>query len=236
MIGGQDTKNRSISFFVWSILPLFLVLLPSFAFALAGFAEKSSVFHYNDFTDIFRGHPSDMCPGATQWCLDFERKEARWFKGINSTFEKINVPPDRKTPFIIGQLSSDSNWLVYDLGKEKILISHPDYEKAIHVWNSLGMKEPIYVTPHNTRDLLTETEESSRSNWRTDLMVWAYLTLVPGMVVMSFFWYLSKKLKERYKETSSKHILVFSYLFLIPVFFLLYIVTSSLIYIIWQNW
>ena len=103
-------------------LVLCIGLLPSLAFALAGIAERTSFFHYNDFTIIERGHPSDMCSGPNKWCLALVGEGYRDFKGIDSTFEQLNIPSDSATLYIVGQRSSDNSWLVYDLQKEQILV------------------------------------------------------------------------------------------------------------------
>ena len=136
-------------------LILFLLLFSSLAHALAGFAERSSTFHYNDFSQIERGHPSDLCYGLDngQWCLVLRRDDYRHFKDIDSPFAELNVPVDTSTPYIIGRRSSDNHWLVYELEKEILLISDADYRLVLDVWQGLGMEEPIYVNARNTREL-----------------------------------------------------------------------------------
>jgi hypothetical protein len=84
------------------VLTLLLVLLPAHAYALAGIAESSSVFHFNDYTKIERGHPSDLCRGPSKWCLGLKREDYRSFRDIDFTFEEINVPTDSAIPYIIG--------------------------------------------------------------------------------------------------------------------------------------
>ena len=150
----------------WGITVLFIGLLPSLAFALAGIGERSSFFHYNDLTLIERGHPSDFCSGPTHWCNALYREGYRNFKGIDSTFEQLNIPSDSATPYLIGQRSSDNSWLVYNLQKEQILIADMDYQKVIDVWYSLGFKQPTYVNARNTRELLTETKDSKSFRWK----------------------------------------------------------------------
>ena len=48
---------------------LIIGMFPSIVSALAGIAERTSFFHYNDFTLIERGYPSDICSGVNKWCL-----------------------------------------------------------------------------------------------------------------------------------------------------------------------
>ena len=220
----------------WGITVLFIGLLPSLAFALAGIGERSSFFHYNDFTLIERRHPSDFCTGPTNWCLALYREGYRDFKGIDSTFEQLNIPSDSSTPYLIGQRSSDNSWLVYDLQKEQILIADMDYQKVIDVWYSLGFTQPTYVNARNTRELLTETKDSKSFRWKRDLQMYLIFGLFPFTPVALIFWYLSRKTKQQYQKTTSDVSLVFSYIFIVPVFFIVYMAISSLIAIIRQNW
>jgi hypothetical protein len=219
----------------WCILILIIIFLPSFAFALAGFAERTSVFHFNDYTFVERGHPSDTCSGPTNWCLKLSREGYRDFKDIESTFSEINVPPDNKTPLIIGRLSSNDDWLVYDLQEEKILISHPDYKQAIEIWYSLGMEQPTYVNSLNTRDLLTETKDSVYFRWSRDIQMWFVFALLPATVFAFIFWYFSRKLKQQYNEARSKVFITFAYIFLVPVFIIIYATIWSFIGVIKKN-
>ncbi len=220
----------------WGLSAVFIGLLPSLAFGLAGMAERSSLFHYNDFAGIERGYPSDICSGTTKWCLDLYREGPRDFKGIDSTFKQLNVPPDRATPYIIGQRSSDGIWLVYDLQKEQILIADFDYRKVIDIWRSLGFAQPVYVNARNTRELLSETHDSIFSRWSEDLRMWLFLGLCPLIPFALAFGYLSRKTRQRYKKNNSKVSLVLSYGYLAPVLIIIYFAISSFITIIQQNW
>lgn len=221
---------------LWGSLVLFIGLVPSLAFALAGIGERTSFFHYNDFTLIERGHPSDFCSGPTNWCLALYREGYRDFKGIDSTFVQLNIPSDSATPYLIGQRSSDNSWLVYDLQKEQILIADTDYKKVIDVWHSLGLAKPIYVNARNTRELLTETKDSKIFRWKKDLQIYLFFGLFPFTPVALIFWYLSRKTKEQYKRTKSNVSMIFSYIFIVPVFVIIYMAISSLIAIVRQNW
>jgi len=218
------------------MLVQFILLLPSPAFALAGMAESNSYFHYNDFTKIERGHPSDLCWGPSKWCLALLRDDYRKFKGIDFTFEEINTPTDQAAPYIIGRRSTDNHWLVYDLKKERFLIDDADYNKAIDVWLSLGLAQPVYVNAHNTRELLTETRDSVFNRWNVDLQMWFFYTLVLLIPIGLIFWYLSRKSRQRYENTGSNVFRIFSYLFLVPVILLIYLGISSLVQIIMHNW
>ena len=220
----------------WGLPVLLIGLLPSLAFALAGIAERTSFFHYNDFTRIERGHPSDICSGSTKWCLALYRDGYRDFKGIDSTFTQLNIPSDTATPYIIGQRLSDDRWLVYDLQKEQILIEDVDYQKVIEVWCSLGLARPSYVDARNTRELLTETQDSIASRWRGDLQMWLFWGLLPLTPVALIFCYISWKTRQQCKKNRTTVLLVFSYVFLAPVLFIVYAVMSSFIAIIRQNW
>ena len=195
---------------LWAPLVLSIGLLPSLVFALAGIAERTSFFHYNDFTVIERGHPSDICSGSTKWCLALWREGYRSSKGINSTFEQLNIPSDSTIPYIVGQRSSDDSWLVYDLQKEHILIADIDYQKVIDVWYSLGLAQPTFVNARNTRELLTETEDSVVSRWSVDLQMWLFFGLLPLTPVALIFWYLSRKSRQQYKKANSNVYIVFA--------------------------
>lgn len=215
---------------------LFIGLLPSLVFALAGIAERTSFFHYNNFTAIERSHPSDVCTGPTKWCLALVREGYRVFKGVDSTFEQVNIPTDSAIPYVVGQRSSDGNWIVYDLLKEQTLIEDTDYQKVIDVWYSLGLAQPNYVNARNTRELLVETEDSVKSRWSRDLLMWLFLGLFPLTIVTLIFGYLSRKSRQKYKNGKSKVFLVFTYIFLIPVVVIIYAAISSLAGIFRQNW
>jgi hypothetical protein len=218
------------------IVVLLVVLLPAQVYALAGIAESSSVFHYNDYTKIERGHPSDLCWGPSKWCLGLKREDYRNFKGVDFTFQEINVPADTTIPYLIGRRSSDSHWLIYNLNEEQILIANIDYGKVIEIWSSLGLATPVYVNAHNTRELLTETGDSVNSRWSIALQMWLFSTLTLLTPVALIFWYLSRKSKQRYKENGSKVFFVFAFVFLVPVLALIYAAVSSLIEIIRHNW
>jgi len=218
------------------ILAQTCLLLPSLAFALAGIAESSSFFHFNDYAKIERGHPSDLCHGPSKWCLGLLRDDYRSFEGVDFTFEEINTPSDQTTPYIIGRRSTDNHWLVYDLKQERLLINDADYDKVIEAWLSLGLTQPIYVDAHNTRELLTETRDSVTSRWRFDLQMWGFYTLTLVTPIGLIFWYLSRKAKGRYRSTGSKVFYIFSYLFLAPVIVVIYVAISSVVQIIIHNW
>ena len=79
---------------------------------------------------------------------------------INFIFEEINVPTDKSAPYIFGQRSTDSHWLVYDLKQEQFLMDDVDYNKVIDVWLFLDLDQLVYVNAHNTLELLTETRDS----------------------------------------------------------------------------
>jgi hypothetical protein len=220
----------------WRTLVLFISLLPSLAFALAGIAESTSFFYYNDYTKIERGHPSDLCWGPDQWCLAFRKDGYQGFKDINFTFKQVSVPADKAIPYFIGQRLSDDSWLIYDLQKEKPLIADIDYQKVIAVWLSLGLARPVYVNARNTRELLTETEDSVADRWSINLQMWFFMGILPVTPVVLIFWYLSRKSRQQYRKANSKVFLVFTYVFLVPVFALIYVAISSFIGVIRYNW
>lgn len=218
------------------ILFIFFILSPSLGYALAGIAESTSYFHYNDYTKIESGHPSDLCWGPTKWCLAFKREDFRKFKGIDSTFEEINVPVDSATPYIIGRRSTDNHWIVYNLLEEQILMKDIDYKKVVEVWASLGLAQPVFVNAHNTRELLTETRGSVTARWNFGLQIWLFNVLMLLVPVSLLFGYLSRKSKQQYKKNGSIVFRLFSYIFLMPVFIVIYIAASSLVQIILHNW
>ena len=229
----QIERKSTIS---WIFPVLLISAMPTLAFALAGIAERTSFFHYNDFAQIQRGHPSDICSGATNWCLALRREGHQDFKGIRSTFEKLNIPSDGRSPYLVGQRSSDNFWLVYDLKQEEVIVSDASHQKVIDVWRSLGLPQPSYVNARNTRELLLETEKSVRFRWTRDLQMWLILGFIPLTPVALIFWYLSKKSRQKYEETELVGFRIFTYLFLAPVFIIIYSAISSFVQIIRQNW
>lgn len=217
------------------ISTLILCLHVAPVFALAGIGERSSQFYYNDFAFIERGHPSDLCDGPTKWCLSLYRENFRRFPGIDSSFEEINVPQDRTNPYFIGR-SSDNHWLIYDLKGEQLVTTNTDHGVVLARWRSLGLAEPTYVNAHNTRERLIETEDSVSARWAIGLQMWLFFGVLPFSLVALIFWYLSRKAKMQYKNNDSKIMLVFSYVFLVPVVLVIYMVVSSLVQIVLQNW
>lgn len=143
-----------------TLFVLFGFLVTTNVLALAGIAESSSYFHYNRYTDVELGHPSDLCQGPTKWCLGLKRQNFQRFKGIDSTFEELNVPDDPASPYLIGRRSSDNAWLVYDLDKEEVLLEHENFQMVLSFWYELGMTSPTFVDAHNTRAFLEETRDS----------------------------------------------------------------------------
>ena len=220
----------------WRLLVLFIGLLPSLAFALAGIAERISFFHYNNFATIERGHPSDICSGPDKWCIAFRKDGHQDFKDIEFSFKQVSIPTNSAIPYFVGQRLFEDSWLVYDLQKEQILIIDIDYSKVIDAWYSLGLAQPTYVNARNTRELLNETEDSVTFRWKRDLQMWLFMGLLPLTPVALIFWYLSRKSRQQYKKANSKVFIVFAYVFLVPVFFLIYTAISSFIGIIQQNW
>lgn len=218
-----------------SIVTLLMIisLLPGYAFALAGMAESSSIYYYNDYTQIERGHPSDMCQGPSKWCLGLRREDYRDFKGVDSTFEEINVPTSSASPYIILRRSSDDHWLVYDLKNEQVLTTDSNRQNAIAVWGSLGLEAPSFVNARNTDDFLTETEESVSFRRSFKLQMWLGMGVLPLGFIALIFWYLSRKSRQQHKKTGSKIFFVFRYIFLIPVFLIIYMLLSSLLQIFW---
>ena len=79
-------RNEWKSTILWFLPVLWIAILPEMSFALAGIAERTSFFHYNDFAQIQRGHPSDICSGATNWCLALRREGHEDFKGIREIY------------------------------------------------------------------------------------------------------------------------------------------------------
>ena len=226
-LGTRTNRLISTLLFLMHVAPVF---------ALAGIGESSSQFHYNDFVFIERGHPSDLCDGPTKWCLSLYREDYRRFPGVDSSFEEINVPQNRTNPYFIGRRSLDGYWVIYDLKQEQVVTTNTDHDVVIAKWRSLGLAEPTYVNAHNTRERLIETEDSVFSRWSTGLQMWLFFGVLPLSLVALIFWYLSRKAKIQYKKNDSKIMLVFSYVFLVPVFLVIYASASSLVQIILHNW
>ncbi len=218
------------------LLLLLYLLHVAPAFALAGIGESSSRFYYNDFALIERGHPSDLCDGASKWCLSLHREDYRRFPGIDSSFEEMSVPLDHTTPYFIGRRSIDNVWLIYDLKHEQVVSTNSTRDLMMAEWRALGLVEPTYVDAHNTRERLTETEESVSARWRISLQGWLFFGVLPLSLVAFLFWYLSTKAKAQYLNGDSKIMLVFSYVFLVPVLLVVYTSVLSFVQIVLHNW
>ncbi len=117
------------------------------------------------------------------------------FKGITSTFRQLNVPTDSAVPVIIGQLSYDHTWIIYDLQKEAIVINDAEYQKVTDVWKSMELPMPVYVNSENTRELLVETEDSVSMRWQMALQMWLFMGVVPMLPFVLIFWYLGRRSK-----------------------------------------
>jgi hypothetical protein len=68
------------------------------------------------------------------------------------------------------------------------------------------------------------------------LQMYLIFGLFPFTPVALIFWYLSRKTKQQYKQTESNASLVLSYMFIVPVFVIIYMAISSLMAIIRQKW
>ncbi len=214
-------------------------MLPSMALALAGIAESSSSFHYNDFAQIERGHPSDLCSGGGEWgkwCLAFRKERFASFKSLDSTFTQVSVPSDHATPYFIGQSALDDRWVIYDLQQEVFIVRDADYPSAISSWRTLGLVEPSFVNARNTREMLIETDDSVASRWSIQLQMWFFMGVIPLTPIVLIFWYLSKKSMQQHKKSGSIIFGAFSYLFVVPIVLIVYIALSSLSELIYHNW
>jgi hypothetical protein len=219
-----------------SALPLLAVLLPSAAFALAGLAEHTSVFHYNDFALIVLGHPSDICSGASNRCLALERGNHGDYEGIDSTFAEISGPVGEPVPYIIGRLSRDDQWIVYDLDSERVLFSAKGRGNALGYWKELGLAEPVYLTPGNIKRHLSETRESIRRRWTMDLQLWLVFALLPVACVAPALWYLGRKAAQHHRDTGSWSFRLSAHVLTASSVALGLLALHSLLRVIQQNW
>lgn len=197
----------------------FLILFPSVAMPLAGFAEHYSTFHYSDYAKVLWAHPGDVCTrdrGSDQFCFSFSKEGNGSFKELENSLEEINVPVDRSSPYVIARRSIDSKWLVYDLEKEQYLVNKVKRNEALTVWKSLGLTEPGFVDPRAPTDHLEETAESIETRRDIQLTMWVYMSLWPSLVFGALFGIPTLLSYRRYKKTRSKKYLIFSGILMAP--------------------
>ncbi len=219
-----------------AILPLLISLSPACALALAGFAEQTSVFHYNDYRQVLRGHPSDLCHGETKWCLVLQKPGKGYRREENAHFEELSVPLDRRIPYVIGRRSGDNYWILYDLTQEKVLVADLNYDNAIYAWRALGFEEPRYANGRNTGEFLIETKESVFSRWSMQLQMWFFFGVFPIFIIVLPFWFASRHSKRKYRRGDGRIYRIFSLLLFLPVLAFFCIAGYSLFQLVKDNW
>ena len=219
-----------------AIVPMLISLSPACAFALAGFAESTSVFHYNDYRQVVRGHPSDLCHGETKWCLILQKPDDVYRREENSHFEELSVPLGHRVPYVIGRRSNDNHWILYDLIQEKVLVADLNYDNAIYAWRALGFDEPRYANGRNTREFLIETEESVFARWSMDLQMWFFFGVIPISIMVLPFWLASRQANRKYCRGDGRIYRALSYLLSIPVLGFFCIAAYSLFELVKINW
>ncbi len=211
-----------------NLLLLFL-LSPTLAHALAGFAERSSTYHYNHYAKIERGHPSDLCMGENKWCLRLVQVSGDSFEKIDTTFNALNVPEDTSSPYLFGHRYDDSQWVIYDLKNAVPIHESQMKADAMQAWLALGQAAPLFIDARNTDQYLTETKESIQTRQATELNLWFMFTLVPLSIMSLFLVGLSYQSYKQYQSSEHKRYRLFAIVFLLPVLWLLYVMFSSLL-------
>ena len=194
-------------------LTVLFTLVPSTAMALAGLGEHDSTFHYNTYTKVIWQHPGEFCDKDSEtsdrYCLEFKRENREGFKDLESSLEEINAPSDPFTPYIIAKRSGDGKWLVYDLEKEKHLITGVAYLEALFVWQSLGLSEPSFIDSINPEKFLTETATSLKRRLKLKFTFWVF----PAFVLSILFGILAADSNREHKKAGLKRYLILYRLF-----------------------
>ena len=182
--------------------------------ALAGIGEHHSTFHYNTYTKVIWQHPGEFCERddetSDRYCLEFKRESHEDFKDLESSLEEINVPSDPYSPYIIAKRSGDSKWLVYDLEKEKHLVTGVAYHEAVSVWQSLGLSEPSFIDSINPEKFLTETVTSIKRRLKLKFTFWVF----PAFVLSIFFGILAADSNREHKKAGLKRYLIIARIFM----------------------
>lgn len=193
-------------------LVVFLTLIPSKAMALAGIGEHDSTFHYNYYTMVSWQHPGEFCirdvETSDRRCLMLIRESDEDFNRLESSLEELNVPLNESSPYIIARRSIDSRWLVYDLEKEQYLVNAAVYSEALAVWQSLGLPEPDFIDSIDPAKFLRETAASKKRRLTIQLLPFAILGFIPGMIFLVSLGCLADARYRKYKKEGAKKSLV----------------------------
>lgn len=149
-----------------------LLLVPARARAMAGLAEQHSQLDYTDLAAIHWIHPGDGCTCGS-FCFELARRGDRFarFPGLECSLTKLSVPESPRQTLLMGQCCSDSQWVVYDLRNEQVLLRTADPHAALAEWASLGLSVPRFAdAAHGARGL--------RQAWSSRAEDWAYLALM----------------------------------------------------------
>lgn len=157
-------------FFIWS---------PR-AFALAGFAERDAILHYNNFADISWGYPSDACSGYSpygQYCFYLIEKNTL-SRPFNQALQKISISENSSSPFVLMK-STEGRWIIYDLELKGILFENDDFEPALEKWTNWGFQRVTFANATNLSDYFQETEKSKAKNrMDTGELFWLLVVII----------------------------------------------------------
>lgn len=194
------------------------VFIPISAWGTVGFAERHSQLHYNQFATVHWIHPGDGCDSG-KYCFHIAKIDNKYqrFKSLNSSFQKINIPADKKIPLIFAQYSTDTRWLVYNLHTEQCLMQTDNYEAALNVWKANGLKEPEFSNALNGAQGLYRTWASRIEDW-----TWMAFLFLPLFVIIALLLFTISTLWSAiqfYRTRQRKYLLMFIFS-LIPSIFL----------------
>jgi hypothetical protein len=177
-----------------------VTFIPSTAFALAGIAERTSIYHYNHYAELYWAHPGDTCGGNDNYCLSLKKKGNLDFAGLECKFEEINLPKDVSNPIILARRSNDNKWIVYDLRDESHLIESASFNDAYAVWTSTDNNEVSFIDVKNPDQFLNETKKSIRLKWAMR----AFFYLVPCIILSIVFGFMAFSSHKKYRKSTSR--------------------------------
>jgi hypothetical protein len=191
--------NLRISHIFIVQLILLVTFIPSTAFALAGIAERTSIYHYNHYAELYWAHPGDTCDGNDTYCLSLKKKGNLNFTGLECNFEEINLPKDVLNPIILARRSIDNKWIVYDLRDESYLIDSASFNDAYAVWTSTDNNEVSFIDVKNPDQFLFETKKSIRLKWAMR----AFFYFVPCVILTIIFFSLAFMSCRKFRKAKS---------------------------------
>lgn len=161
-----------------SLVVALLLLVPAGARATAGFAERHSQLDYTDLASVHWIHPGDGCD-CGEYCFELVRRGDRFarFPGLEGSLTRLSVPESRRQALVLAQCCSDSQWVVYDLRNEQVLVRTPDARAALAAWSSLGLAPPRIAEASHGAHGLRQTWASRAEDGAFLALLWLPLLL-----------------------------------------------------------